>query len=410
MRFPAPTLTALGLVLGSALLALLLKAPFEAAAVVAVIGVAAVLLQAATTEAPVVRIVESDAPSDEQVGHMLDAVADPLIVVAGGRIAGANSAAQALLGTDLIDRDIRLLLRHPAAADLLRRDSPEAASAMLEGFGGDARHWEMRVSDIAAGRRLIHLVDHSAVRAAERMRVDFVANASHELRTPIAAIGGFAETLADDAAGGDPETRARFLGIISREAKRLQRLVEDLLSLSRIEADRYRTPAETVDLAAIANEAAATAARDHGERGEDVVLDIVPDLRVSGDRPQLLQVVHNLVANALKYGRDDTPVRVTLSAGDGAARLVVADEGEGIAPEHLPRLTERFYRVDAGRSRSLGGTGLGLAIVKHIVERHRGRLEIDSALGRGTTMTVRLPLAAEPLSSRSHRPAAKAAD
>ncbi len=175
----------------------------------------------------------------------------------------------------------------------------------------------------------------------------------------------------------------------------MERLVEDLMSLSRIEADKFRLPSTRVDLAASAREVCATLATTHGDRGRDIVLDVAADVpEVTGDAAQLSQLLHNLVGNAMKYGRAGTPVRVSLTPREGLACLVVADQGDGIAADHLPRLTERFYRVDAGRSRSLGGTGLGLAIVKHIVERHRGRLDIASEPGVGTRVTVALPAAA----------------
>ncbi|PZP19624.1 MAG: ATPase, partial [Sphingomonas hengshuiensis] len=245
---------------------------------------------------------------------------------------------------------------------------------------------------------------------AERMRVDFVANASHELRTPLASILGFVETLSDDKAGGDAEVRGRFLKVMFDEARRMQRLVEDLISLSRIEAEKYRVPASEVDLAALVEEVHGELADTLDRRGEDLIAEIdgtVP--HVLGDRAQLSQVIHNLIGNAMKYGRPGTPVVTHLRRDQtGMVRLAVADEGDGVAPEHLPRLTERFYRVDAGRSRALGGTGLGLAIVKHIIERHRGRLDISSTLGKGTTASVLLPAAPptgvgrEAVSSKSH--------
>ena len=175
----------------------------------------------------------------------------------------------------------------------------------------------------------------------------------------------------------------------------MQRVIEDLMSLSRIEAEKYRAPATSIDLAALVEEARAEIADGHAARDRPITAEIAPDLPpVRGDRPQLSQIMHNLVGNAVKYGAPGTPIRITL-AHEGARmiRLTVEDEGEGIAPEHLPRLTERFYRADAGRSRSLGGTGLGLAIVKHIVERHRGRLEIASTVGKGTRVAVILPAA-----------------
>lgn len=175
----------------------------------------------------------------------------------------------------------------------------------------------------------------------------------------------------------------------------MQQLVDDLMSLSRIEADKHRLPSTPVDLAALAEEVTALCRQNLGQRGADIVADISDDLApVQGDRTQIAQLLHNLLSNSAKYGRPSTPILVRLtSAPSGMIRLEVSDQGEGIAPEHLPRLTERFYRVDSGRSRAMGGTGLGLAIVKHIVERHRGRLDIASNVGKGTTVSILLPQA-----------------
>jgi two-component system phosphate regulon sensor histidine kinase PhoR len=226
------------------------------------------------------------------------------------------------------------------------------------------------------------------------MRVDFVANASHELRTPLAGILGFIETLNDREAGSDVATRERFLSIMEGEARRMQRLVDDLMSLSRIEAEKFRPPEQVVDLGIMAQEVVDIFHSSGNARARDIALDLdlgVPPIR--GDSAQINQLIHNLVSNALKYGRPGTPVTLTIQRdGAEAIRLSVTDEGDGIAPEHLPRLTERFYRVEASRSRAMGGTGLGLAIVKHIVERHRGRLQVDSVVGEGTTVNVTLPV------------------
>jgi two-component system phosphate regulon sensor histidine kinase PhoR len=225
------------------------------------------------------------------------------------------------------------------------------------------------------------------------MRVDFVANASHELRTPLASILGYVETLSDEA-GEDPALRQRFLRVVLDEAHRMQRLVEDLMSLSRIEAEKYRSPSAPVDLIDLVCQARDELAVGHAARDRAIEIAAEAPLPpVAGDRVQLSQMIHNLVGNALKYGAPGTPVSIIVALdGPRAIRLTVTDQGEGIAPEHLPRLTERFYRVDPGRSRSLGGTGLGLAIVKHIVERHRGRLDIASVVGKGTRVTVTLPV------------------
>lgn len=329
---------------------------------------------------------------------LLEGISDPLMLVERGRIVRANRAAQRLLGNHIEGEDARIAIRHPAAAERLASSAPMAEPVMVElvGLGSRDQRWQMRVAPIgqvADIRRLVHLVDHSGTHAAERMRVDFVANASHELRTPLAGILGFIETLADPEMGKDVETRQRFLKIMDGEARRMQRLIDDLISLSRIEAEKYRAPDALVDMSELAAEVVGVFRSSHGDRGREVEMEIAPQLSsVQGDRAQLSQLLHNLIGNSVKYGRPGTPIRVTLNEGpSGMTRLIVADEGEGIGPDHLPRLTERFYRVDSGRSRAMGGTGLGLAIVKHIVERHRGRFDIASTLGKGTTITVLLP-------------------
>lgn len=177
----------------------------------------------------------------------------------------------------------------------------------------------------------------------------------------------------------------------------MQRLIDDLISLSRIEAEKYVIPDERVSIPALVREVAAELRDQQGDKPTHVILDFDADVAdVTGERTQLSQVVHNLLGNAIKYGRPDSDIRITVKSDGALVRLSVADQGDGIAPEHIPRLTERFYRVDAGRSRSMGGTGLGLAIVKHIVERHRARLEINSIVGTGTIVSVVFAAAAEP--------------
>ncbi|WP_176596643.1 MULTISPECIES: ATP-binding protein [Sphingobium] len=352
-------------------------------------------LPAATTEATDI-IAHPDARS------LLEGISDPLMLIDRGRIISANRAAQRLLGAHIEGEDARIAIRHPAAAERLASLAPMAEPVMIElvGLGTRDQRWQMRIAPVGAAdgnggqvRRLVHLADHSGAHAAEKMRVDFVANASHELRTPLAGILGFIETLADPDLGKDDETRQRFLKIMDGEARRMQRLIDDLISLSRIEAEKYRAPDSAVDLSGLVAEVVGVFRTSHGERGREVEMEIAPDLPdVQGDRAQLSQLLHNLIGNSVKYGRAGTPIRVTLNEGpSGMTRLSVADEGEGIGPDHLPRLTERFYRVDSGRSRAVGGTGLGLAIVKHIVERHRGRLDIASVLGKGTTISILLP-------------------
>lgn len=228
----------------------------------------------------------------------------------------------------------------------------------------------------------------------EQMRVDFVANASHELRTPLASLLGYVETL-QGAAREDAKARERFLGIMWNQAQRMTRLIDDLLSLSRIEMRLHLPPKDVVDL----NEVAAYVVQSLEPIAETAHASIVLNkldgpARIRGDREEVALVLQNLVQNAIKYGRDKGRVEVMVARvtglGQNAPRLqvAVADSGQGIAPEHLPRLTERFYRASATSSRAKGGTGLGLAIVKNIVLRHRGELEIASELGKGSTFTV----------------------
>ncbi|MBA2919803.1 ATPase [Sphingomonas sp. MAH-20] len=394
LRAIAVAVLAIGIILVA-----LVEAPIPAVALTAVTGVTILLLlwprssrDSVAPSAPEPPMADARAP--------IEAISDPLLIVAGSRVEQANAAARKLFGAHVVGEDVRVAIRHPAATDRLaaRQATADQEPIELAGIGGRDNRWQMHVADLAGDRALVHLVDRSEGHAAERMRVDFVANASHELRTPLAAILGYVETLDDDAAA-EAGTRKRFLRIIRDEAWRMQRLVEDLMSLSRIEAEKFRAPETAVDLAGLAKEVHATIRDAADPRSCDVAIAIDEGLPlVAGDRAQLSQLLHNLVGNAMKYGRPGTPVTIRASRGPGAmVRLSVEDQGDGIAPEHLPRLTERFYRVAPSRSRSLGGTGLGLAIVKHIVERHRGRLDIRSTPGEGTIVNALLPIA--PLSS-----------
>ena len=231
------------------------------------------------------------------------------------------------------------------------------------------------------------LEDLSVQVSIARAHADFVANASHELRTPLASVLGYVDTLKDPKAGDDPETRNRFLDIIKHEAQRMHALVDDLMSLSRIEAVEHEVPTERIDVVALSREVSGEMqGKVKIESSDDVVF-------ILGDRSQMAQVIRNLVDNAIKYGAPGKDVLVRIETAEtGWATIEVIDKGEGIAPEHLPRVTERFYRVDAGRSRKVGGTGLGLSIVKHIVERHRGQFDLRSRTGEGTTASIMLPL------------------
>lgn len=393
----------------AAVAALVLAAPPAAAGLCAVLGAAAGYALARPAAPSAIAIAASE-PDDAglSVSDLIEAIDDPVLLVDRQRVSAANAAALRLLGDHAIGQDVRLAIRHPAAAERLvkRLDAGHAPlpPIALVGIGELERRWELSVHRLDDHRRLARLADRTGAHAAEQMRVDFVANASHELRTPLATLLGFIETLEDRNAAEDAGTRARFLKIMLGEAKRMQRLVEDLMSLSRIEAEKYSVPQQPVPLAALVEEARGAArspAGDDGARIRIASADETP--AVLGDKAQLSQLVQNLVGNALKYGRAGTPVTVSIRpAANNMVQLIVADEGEGIAAEHIPRLTERFYRADPGRSRALGGTGLGLAIVKHIVERHRGRLDISSLVGQGTKVSVMLPAAPDALSSKSH--------
>ena len=323
---------------------------------------------------------------------MIDALDDPTLIVEGSIVRLANPPAIRLLGSGIEGRDIRLAIRHPQALERILAHS--SGEIDVTGIAELGRSWRLIIRQLSRGSALIRMIDRSDAVSAEKMRVDFVANASHELRTPLSTILGYSETLAEE---GDlpPELRAKFGSTIRDEARRMLRIIEDLMSLSRIEADRYLAPGDSVSIADIAETALANVA--NGRRGQcEFVVRVPADLPpVRGDRAQLVQVLDNLISNAVRYGCDRPDCRVELAASRSGRWIAVSitDHGPGIPREHLPRVTERFYRVDAARSRESGGTGLGLAIVKHIVERHRGTLEIKSTVGEGTSVTVRLPVA-----------------
>ena len=337
---------------------------------------------------------------------LLKALPFPAVLIAPTeRIEAANAPATALFGHDGTGRHYITVLRQPATLDVIEatlRDGHPRESRYLGAEGGRDTTWRASVREVPEpGRRsvLVTFEDMTAVEEAGQIRRDFVANVSHELRTPLTALLGFTETLRGPARD-DPAARDRFLAILAREASRMARLVDDLLSLSRVEAEERRRPMGRVDLRALTISVAATIEPLAERSGTELRID-VPDgaVEVPGDPGQLRQVLTNLVENAIKYGGRGGPVEVTLSqpADEPAlrrrgVRLSITDHGSGIAAQHIPRLTERFYRVDAHRSREVGGTGLGLAIVKHIVNRHRGRLRIESELGKGSRFTVVLPV------------------
>jgi two-component system, OmpR family, phosphate regulon sensor histidine kinase PhoR len=324
---------------------------------------------------------------------LVDALDEPALVVEGSRVRLANAAARSLFGDRIEGRDVRLAIRHPQALELILAHRSGEIDAT--GIAEPGRSWLLTIRPVWARAALVRLVDRSDAVSAERMRVDFVANASHELRTPLSTVLGYAETLAEES-DLSPELRANFGRTIRDEARRMLRIIEDLMSLSRIEADRFVAPDDRVEIAKVVTAAVANAGY-RGRSGDcefriEVARGLPP---VRGDSAQMGQVLDNLIGNALRYGCDRPGSQIDIAAeqADDWVLLSVTDHGPGIPREHLTRVTERFYRVDAARSRESGGTGLGLAIVKHIVERHRGVLEIRSTVGLGTTVTVRLPAA-----------------
>jgi two-component system phosphate regulon sensor histidine kinase PhoR len=333
------------------------------------------------------------AESEFSQRSLVDALDEPALVVEGLAVSTANSAARDLFGRGIEGRDVRLAIRQP---DLLEHIlSGHEGDLDVAGVGEFERPWRVAIRSLGLGTVFVRLIDRSENLAAEKMRVDFVANASHELRTPLSAVLGYAETLAEEP-GLPDETIGQFGTTIRDEARRMLRIVEDLMSLSRIEADRFLVPGEEVDLTKVVEAAIANAAPIRGRKGCEVTLKAPKGLpKVRGDDAQLVQLFDNLVTNALRYGceKAGSEVVVELDVAGNLVEARVIDRGPGIPRQHLPRVTERFYRVDEARSRESGGTGLGLAIVKHIVERHRGQLAIDSIEGVGTTVTVTLPKA-----------------
>jgi two-component system phosphate regulon sensor histidine kinase PhoR len=313
----------------------------------------------------------------------------PLVLFDRERIIAANAAARATLGTHIVNQDARIALRHPEAVRLL--DLPDGGSVTIRGLTGGRSLWQLTRQRIDERHWIIELIDRTTEADIGRAHTDFVANASHELRTPLSAIIGYIETMVEAPDKVDAETAARFHGTVLREARRMQSLVSDLMSLSQLEAEKHDAPTDRIDLGQLAARAVGEFTATVGAERFDLQRPEVETI-VTGDLKQLEQLLRNLMENALKYGDDAAPIRINVVPGNaGMAKLTVTDRGAGIAPEHLPHLTRRFYRTDPSRSRAGGGTGLGLAIVKHIVERHRGKLDIASTLGHGTTVTVQLP-------------------
>ena len=342
---------------------------------------------------------------------ILESLPHPLVLLDADRqIVRTTVGARSLMGAAIPGRDLSSILRNPAVL--------EAADRVLEGGGRELIEFDVQFparrtltaqieslpSPAADGSTaVIALFDVTEIKQVHQMRSDFVANASHELRTPLSVLSGCVKTL-QGPARDDPEARVKFLAMMESHADRMTRLIEDLLSLSRIEMNENSAPSSQVDLSVILSNVATALELPAAARGIDIVIE--PGLgarNVSGDEGELGQLFHNLVDNAIKYSREGALVRIVMREGAGPApepipgggpfvEISVVDEGPGIPAEHIPRLTERFYRVDTARSREMGGTGLGLAIVKHVVNRHRGVLTVESIEGQGSTFTVCLPV------------------
>jgi two-component system phosphate regulon sensor histidine kinase PhoR len=347
-----------------------------------------------------------DAADTALLDAAISGMPDPVVVLdQDGRVIACNAEATALAPALRRGEPASIALRMPELVEAIRAASSTGKTQRIE-FSArlpSPRFSEAFIAPVALtqpgrpGIVVITVHDLTPIRRVEEMRADFVANVSHELRTPLAAITGFIDTL-QGPARDDAAARERFLGIMQAQAWRMARLIDDLLSLSRIELRAHQRPDTPVDLVPIVRQIVdglQTLARDRG-----VALEVTAPaepLTVLGDRDELTRLFENLIENGLKYGASGKRVDIALAAvaangGAGEARVTVRDYGPGIAAEHLPRLTERFYRVDVGESRAQGGTGLGLALVKHILNRHHGRLSIESREGQGATFTVRLSL------------------
>jgi len=376
-------------------------------AVAAVLAAAWYLSRRAGDRAAIQSVSQPASDGDDLVSDVIAALPDPTVLLdADGRVVVLNASASTVAPALRRGEPASLGLRIPEVIEAIRRSALGRKPERVE-FServSPERWFEVFVTPLRTDggtdtrtRLLLTFRDLTPIRRVEEMRVDFVANASHELRTPLAALSGFIETLKGPARN-DTAARERFLDIMEAQAKRMARLIDDLLSLSRIELAAHVRPDTPVDLVPIVRQvidALQMLARDRGV-GITINAPQAP-LVVSGNRDELTRVFENLVENALKYGASGKRVEITLSrafnvSGGEEAVAAVRDYGPGIAAEHLPRLTERFYRVDVTESREQGGTGLGLALVKHIMNRHRGRLTIESRPGEGATFTIRLPV------------------
>ena len=327
--------------------------------------------------------------------NLLNAIPEAcLIVDLSFNVIHANPICKQLFPECTVGQHITELSRNPDLLQILHtaRDTLETHKAFIESRAPFVRRIEASVTRLDhADALLVYLRDLTEAENVERMRVNFVADASHELRTPLASIIGFVETM-QGAAKNDPAAQTNFLGIIHAQAGRMQRLISDLLSLSRIELSEHQVPTDVVDLVIIAQQAIDTLRNIAAQAGVEISFVRSAAVHVPGDRDELIQSVQNLVENAIKYAGDGRRVEISARAEGKHGVVDVRDFGTGIDAHHIPRLTERFYRVDQQGKQRKSGTGLGLAIVKHIVNKHRGRLSISSEKGSGSIFSISIPL------------------
>ncbi len=355
--------------------------------------------------APAPTVAERNKQIQRQIRNVLEALPDPAIVLGrGGMVLLSNAKAQDQFGRLKAGGDISSIIRNPEFLDAItgaEHGAPPTTVVYSErvpvGRRIAATVAPLPLDEMGEGGADAVLVSFRDLTEEERlaqMRADFIANASHELRTPLASLSGFIETL-QGPARDDPEATERFLGIMAKQARRMSRLIDDLLSLSRVEMKAHLVPSTRVDLAETLRHVVDTLDPIAKESKITLKLETPPGAAwVRGERDELVQVFQNLIQNGIKYGHEGGHVWVRLERqkagrGEGPSIAVsVKDDGPGIAPDHLPRLTERFYRVDVASSREKGGTGLGLAIVKHVLNRHRAQLRIVSEPGQGSTFTA----------------------
>ncbi len=344
-------------------------------------------------------------PQAALIESLIGGFPQPAIVLdRDGRVIAFNEPAGAIAPAMRRGEPALIALRMPDLVNAIRRAGRRREPQRVEFFERvpldrwfEAFVQPVRLAGEGADILLLTFNDLTPLRRVEEMRADFIANASHELRTPLAALLGFIETL-QGRAKDDPVAREKFLNIMQQQATRMARLIDDLLSLSRIELNAHLHPDTPVELAPIVRQVVDGLQMLARDRSVDIKVSVPAEpLTVLGDRDELIRALENLVENALKYGAAGKRVDLTLTrgqtrAGTAEARLTVRDYGPGIAPEHLPRLTERFYRVDVADSRQQGGTGLGLSLVKHVLNRHTGRLSIDSTPGAGASFCMHIPL------------------